>query len=129
MTATHELKLWTVFFEDTYRKPFELRRNDRGFKVGDRLHLREWDPEVYAAKLETFGDAKDTEAAVEAANVAAYTGRECMREVIYLLPEGSPGLAEGHVGLGLGPWFGVPRPATVDESEALRWAATWEQRR
>lgn len=125
MTTTVKLKLWPVFFKDAHRKPFELRRNDRGFQVGYVLHLCEWDPEIYAAKLEEFGDAKDT----EAANVAAYTGRECMREVIYVLPEGSPGLAEGHVGLGLGPWFGVPRPATVDESEALRWAATWEQRR
>lgn len=105
MTTTHELKLWTDFFEDTYRKPFELRRNDRGFQVGDRLHLREWD--------------KDAQ---------AYTGRECMREVLYVLPEGSPGLADGFVGLGLGPWFGVQRTATVDEAESLRWAATWEER-
>ena len=84
--TTHELKLWSVFFEYTYRKPFELRRNDRGFNLGDRLHLREWDREL-----------RD------------YTGRECMREVVYVLPEGSPGLAEGFVGLGLGPWTGVPR--------------------
>lgn len=25
MSTTHELKLWTDFFEDMYRKPFELR--------------------------------------------------------------------------------------------------------
>lgn len=84
MTTKHELKLWVVFFNDLYRKPFELRFNDRNFQLGDHLHLREYDP-----------------------SVGEYTGRECLREVTYLLPEGSPGLAPGFVGLGLGPWVGV----------------------
>lgn len=84
--TTHKLKLWTDFFEDTYRKPFELRLNDRGFQVGDLLHLCEFEN-----------------------GTATYTGRECMREVTYVLPEGSPGLADGFVGLGLGPWRGVPQ--------------------
>jgi len=26
-------------------KRFEVRRNDRGFKSGDFVHLKEWDPE------------------------------------------------------------------------------------
>jgi len=41
----HELKTWEEFFEQIWSgdKRFELRRNDRGFEVGDTLILREWD--------------------------------------------------------------------------------------
>lgn len=40
----HELKTWPEFFEPIIRgeKRVELRLDDRGFKVGDFLHLREW---------------------------------------------------------------------------------------
>lgn len=61
---THELKLWAPFYNDvlTEIKKFELRRNDRNFKVGDFLHLREWD------------------------NVEGkYTGREMKVQVSYIL--------------------------------------------
>ena len=46
--TTHELKTWPEFFKQTRsgRKKFELRRNDRDFKVGDELLLKEWDPEL-----------------------------------------------------------------------------------
>lgn len=80
----HELKCWSRYFNDLYVKPFELRLNDRRYQIGDVLHLREWCP------ME-----------------AAYTGRECLREVIYLLSPGAPGLRPGFVGLGLGPWMSV----------------------
>jgi hypothetical protein len=42
----HELKCWTEVFHSVYigEKEFEIRVNDRDFKVGDSLHLREWDP-------------------------------------------------------------------------------------
>lgn len=41
----HELKIWPEFFDAIHRgdKTFELRRDDRGFRAGDVLHLREWD--------------------------------------------------------------------------------------
>ncbi len=41
----HDLKVWTQFFWDIKagRKTFEVRINDRGFKVGDELLLREWE--------------------------------------------------------------------------------------
>jgi ASC-1-like (ASCH) protein len=41
----HELKTWTEYFVpiDMGIKTFEIRFNDRKFKVGDILHLREWD--------------------------------------------------------------------------------------
>lgn len=45
---THDLKTWPSFFADIMSgaKTFELRRDDRGFAVGDILHLREWDPKT-----------------------------------------------------------------------------------
>ena len=46
MTATHTLKTWPEFFDAIVagEKTFELRRDDRGFNVGDLLQFREWDP-------------------------------------------------------------------------------------
>lgn len=40
----HYLKLNSEFFEvvATGEKSFEVRRDDRGFKPGDTLHLMEW---------------------------------------------------------------------------------------
>lgn len=61
----HELKTWPDYFNALLdgRKRFEYRRDDRGFKVGDTLHLREWEP--------TFEN---------------YTGREMRVRVTYILP-------------------------------------------
>lgn len=44
MPRIHELKILPWFFEPvrTGEKPFEVRRNDRDFKTGDTLLLREW---------------------------------------------------------------------------------------
>lgn len=46
---THELKLLTAYFQDVWdnKKRFELRKDDRGYKVGDLLALREFDGEKY----------------------------------------------------------------------------------
>lgn len=43
---THELKTWPVYFEAVLagHKQFEVRFNDRNFKVGDFLILEEFDP-------------------------------------------------------------------------------------
>lgn len=45
MTAIHELKTDPEFFWAAAegKKPFEVRKNDRNFKVGDYIMLREYD--------------------------------------------------------------------------------------
>lgn len=51
---THSLKVWPSYFTAVIegRKNFELRRDDRGFSLGDTLLLKEWDPamEVYTGR-------------------------------------------------------------------------------
>lgn len=85
---THDLKSWPEFFDPVFSgvKNFELRQNDRHFKIGDVLHLREWD------------DRK-----------GAYTGREVDRRIVYMIEGVGPGgitpikgLARGYAILGLG---------------------------
>jgi len=77
---THELKCWPPYFDDVAsgRKPFELRQNDRDFKVGDTLILREWLPESQQ-----------------------YTERSTVVRVTYLLEGGSFGLASNMTILGV----------------------------
>lgn len=43
----HELKVYPRFWRalSTGKKPFEVRRDDRGFRVGDTCELREFNPE------------------------------------------------------------------------------------
>ena len=43
---THDIKVWPEFFEALALglKTWEVRLNDRGYKMGDLLVLREWDP-------------------------------------------------------------------------------------
>jgi len=43
--TTHEVKTWREVFQDVWehRKTFEVRRDDRGYKVGDLLVQREYD--------------------------------------------------------------------------------------
>lgn len=44
--ACHRLKTWPEFFRKVWdgKKTFELRKDDRDFRVGDRLILAEHDP-------------------------------------------------------------------------------------
>jgi len=74
MNRTHELKTWPKFFQAIWdgRKTFEVRVDDRGFREGDVLDLREWDPEWNPGK-----GPDDPE---------KYTGREIKAEVTYLYP-------------------------------------------
>lgn len=70
------LKTWPEFYEAIVegRKRFEIRKNDRGYAVGDLLLLQEYDP-----------------------SREEYTGREVWRRVAYIIQGAwSGGL---HVGL------------------------------
>lgn len=48
----HELKTLPEYFSEvwTERKRFELRKNDRDFRRGDRLLLREYDGDIYTGR-------------------------------------------------------------------------------
>ena len=61
--VTHDLKLWPEYFEPVarYEKTFEIRYNDRDYKVDDWLRLREYCP-----------------------HLARYTGREVMSRISYI---------------------------------------------
>lgn len=62
--TVHELKILPKYFKAVCdgSKTFEIRKNDRGFKVGDTLLLKEWDD-----------------------NTRMPTGREVIAEVTYIL--------------------------------------------
>jgi hypothetical protein len=78
----HELKAWPNGFEATLRgvKPFQIRRADRDFKVGDILRLKEFLPESQT-----------------------YTGRFIRARVLYVTEEREfPGLEAGFVLMGIG---------------------------
>lgn len=68
----HELKCWTIYFQSilTGEKEFEVRINDRGFKVGDSLLLKEWD------------ETKEQ-----------YTKRQIIKRITYMI-QGTMGLPE-----------------------------------
>lgn len=72
----HELKTWTKYFEAVFngKKNFELRKDDRGFQIGDILILKEWEPEL-----------------------GKYTGRQLTKSVTYIFEGGSLGLEKGFV--------------------------------
>lgn len=75
----HDLKVWPEFFDplESGIKTFELRRDDRGFRVGDVLLLREW------------------------SRSAGYSGRQLRRRVSYLICGPGFGLAPDFVCMGL----------------------------
>ena len=63
----HTLKTWPEQFQETSvgRKPFEWRKNDRDYQVGDYLHLHEYEPRE-----------------------KRWTGRHIIAEVTYILHGG-----------------------------------------
>lgn len=80
MCKVHELKCDPGPFQATYigSKTFEVRVNDRDYKVGDTLHLREYDRIT-----------------------STYTGRWVSKRVTYLLAGGSYGLPDNLVVMSL----------------------------
>lgn len=79
MSAIHRLKTWPIFFAEVRSgaKPFEARKDDRNFQVGDTLILQEW--------------SNHTE---------QYTGEEETRIVTYIL-RGTEHVAQGFCILGM----------------------------
>ena len=73
----HELKILPEYFEAVAggTKSFELRKDDRGFTVGDEIILKEW-------------------------NETEYTGRSVKKQISYIL-KNYTGLAEGYAILSL----------------------------
>lgn len=71
----HELKVWTGYFKAIVdgEKTFEVRKNDRDFRTGDQLHLKEFEP-----------------------NSKTYTGRECVKTVTYMMMGPAFGVEPGH---------------------------------
>jgi len=80
--ATHTLKAWPNFFEAVRKgiKTFEIRKNDRGFRVGDILNLNEYDP-----------------------SRKTYSGNVLEMKVTYLLSDPHFGLQDGYVVMGIVP--------------------------
>ena len=74
----HELKIYPTYFEDVLsgKKKFEIRKNDRKYRVGDILKLKEWD------------------------NIK-YSDREARAEVIYLIDDKFVGIQPGYVVMGI----------------------------
>lgn len=75
----HELKTWPEYYQAVAKgeKNFEIRKNDRNFKVGDTLILKEYDP---------FRQC--------------YTGASIRMEVTYIL-SAQPFVPEGYVCMGI----------------------------
>ncbi len=77
---THELKILPEYFKDVRSglKNFEIRQNDRDFKVGDTLVLQEY----FAGE--------------------GYTGRKVIKKIKYVFEgDGSFGLSKEYCVLGL----------------------------
>lgn len=88
---THELKTWPEPFTEVVegRKKFELRRDDREFEVGDRLHLREWDPHAIHESSRGY--------------TGQYTGREFHCEITYITRNEEWGVKPGFACLSIHP--------------------------
>jgi len=78
--ALHELKCWPIPFAavSSGAKTFEFRKNDRNFRMGDTLLLREWIPSACRNR--------DGE----------YTGGQLRFRVTYLLAGPSFGVPTGY---------------------------------
>lgn len=82
----HYLKILPEYFERVLdkSKTFEIRKNDRDYKVGDTLILQEYVPN-----------------STDKTHANGYTGREIEKMITYILNGGSYGLEEGYVVLSI----------------------------
>lgn len=98
MSKTHALKTWPYYFDASWRglKPWEVRRNDRGFAAGDFLVLEEYD------------DHKKE-----------YLGRQIGATIVEVF-ENLPGVADGYVLLTVKALVRVRQGSIVPEHEAVK---------
>lgn len=77
---THDIKCWPPFFTLILDglKPFEVRRNDRGYNTGDRLYIHEYKPVSQQ-----------------------YTGRIIIAEALFILDDATFGIQPGYCVIGL----------------------------
>lgn len=94
----HELKTLPEYFEAAMSgsKTFEIRRNDRDFRVGDYIALNEYlpditDPYEYTGKEKTFP---------RKVKGGSYSGRHLLFEITYILDDNTL-LPKEYVALGL----------------------------
>ncbi|WP_234733417.1 ASCH/PUA domain-containing protein [Tellurirhabdus bombi] len=82
---THLLKTLPKYFDEIALgwKPFEVRKNDRNFQLGDYLILAKWNPDQNQYEDDEW----------------------LIKEVCYLLPGGQFGIEEGYCVLGLSGTF------------------------
>ena len=100
----HELKCLPIYFDPTMNglKTFEVRKNDRPFRVGDVLALNEFIPEnpdpyddtVYRQKTDEWREVDG----------GFYTGRCILKKISYILDDKEL-CAEGTVILGLSAYY------------------------
>ncbi len=97
--ADHELKVWPEYFAGLVSgaKSFEVRRDDRGFAVGQVLRLREWSAD------------------------GGYSGRELRARVTYLLRGPAFGVEAGHVVMAL-----VPADPPVARTRIVSAPMNWK---
>jgi len=84
----HKLKTWPNYFDAVKRgeKPFEVRKDDRGFQKGDVLVLQRTDPDrIYCVDTDFKGTVK----------------HELRKRISYVLTGGQFGIEPGYVVLGL----------------------------
>lgn len=95
----HVLKAWPEPFAAVVRgvKRFEVRKDDRGFEVGDRLVLREYEPIVGVS----VNGAPAAGVATWEGVRGSFTGRVVVAEVPYLLRGPAWGLPAGLVVMSL----------------------------
>ena len=98
----HDLKCWPPVFQDMVdgRKPFEFRKDDRHFAVGDMLNLREWVP------YDMDG---------------VFTGRKLAVVVTYKIDGGQFGIPEGYCIMAVSP---APQQKQGGEPPAPNRAST-----
>lgn len=92
----HDIKCWPEYFQAAKagKKPFEVRKNDRNYQIGDVLQQMEWDP--------ISGE---------------YSGDFITQEITYILHGGQFGIDAGYIVMGLLRMLGVIPPKPKDNDD------------